>query len=74
MHFFKKSAFDIIGLPCSSNSKESACNAGDQGSIPGWGRSSGEGNGKPLQFSCLENPMDRGACWATVCGVAKSQI
>ena len=46
----------------------------DQGSIPGWGRFPGEGNGSPLQYSCLENPMDRGAWWATVCGVEKSQI
>ena len=46
----------------------------DVGSIPGLGRSSGEGNGKPLQYSCLENPMDRGAWWAIVHGVAKSQI
>ena len=44
---------------------------GDLGSIPGLGRSSGEGNGNPLQYSCLENPMDRGAWWATVHGVAK---
>ena len=51
----------------------SACNAGDLGSIPGLGRSPGEGNGSPLQYSCLENPMDRGACWATVHGVAKSR-
>ena len=53
--------------------KESACNAGDPGLIPGWGRSPGEGNGNPLQHSCLENPMDRGAWQATVHGVAKSQ-
>ena len=46
---------------------------GDLGSIPGSGRSPGEGNGKPLQYFCLENPMDRGAWWATVHGVAKSQ-
>ena len=58
------------GLPCSSNGKESA---GDQGSIPGLGRSSGEGNGNPLQYSCLENSMDREAWRATVRGVAKSQ-
>ena len=51
----------------------SACNAGDLGSIPGSGRSPGEGNGNPLQYSCLENPMDGGAWWATVHGVAKSQ-
>ena len=50
----------------------SACNAGDPGLIPGLGRSSGEGNGNPLQYSCLENPMDRGAWQATVHGVAKS--
>ena len=62
----------FIGLPCSSNGKESACNAGDQGSIPGLGRSSGEGNGNPLQDSCLENPLDREAWWATVRGVTKS--
>ena len=52
---------------------ESACNAGDQGSIPGLGRPSGEGNGNPLQYFCLENSMDRGAWQATVHGVAKSQ-
>ena len=51
--------------------KESACNAGDQGLIPGLGRSTGEGNGKPLQYSCLGNPMDRGAWWATVHEVAR---
>ena len=53
--------------------KASACNVGDLSSIPGWGRSPGEGNGNPLQYSCLENPMDGGACWATVHSVAKSQ-
>ena len=60
-------------FPAGSDGKASAYNAGDPGSIPGWGRSSGEGNGNPLQYSCLENPMDRGAWWATVHGVAKSQ-
>ena len=55
-----------------SNCKESACNAGDLVSIPGSGRSPGEGNGYPLQYSCLENPMDRGAWRATVHGVTKS--
>ena len=50
----------------------SACNAGDLGSIPGLGRSPGDGNGDPLQYSCLENPMDGGAWQATVHGVAKS--
>ena len=53
--------------------KESPCNAGDSDSIPGSGRSPGEGNGNLLQYFCLENPMDRGAWWATVHGVAKSQ-
>ena len=53
--------------------KESACNAGDPGSIPGLGRSPGEGNGNPLQYSCLENPMDGGAWWAIVRRVAKSR-
>ena len=53
---------------------ESACNAGDPGSIPGLGRSPGEGNGNPLQYSCLENPTDGGAWQATVHGVAKSWI
>ena len=54
-------------------SKVSSCNEGDLGSIPGSGRSPGEGNGNPLQYSCLENPMDRGARWATVHGVTKSR-
>ena len=56
-----------------SEVKASACNAGDLGSIPELGRTLGEGNGNPLQYSCLENPMDRGAWWATVHGVAKSR-
>ena len=62
-----------MGFPYSSVSKQSACSAGDLGLILGLGRSLGEGNGNPLQLSCLENPMDRGAWWATVHGVAKSQ-
>ena len=53
--------------------KESAYNVGDLGSIPGSGRSPGEGNGNPLQDSCLENPMDGGAWWAAVHGVTKSR-
>ena len=60
-----------MGFPGGSDSKESTCNVGDLGSIPGLGRSSGEGNGNPLQYSCLGNPMDRGAWWATVHGVAR---
>ena len=56
-----------------SDSKASACNAGDPGSIPGLGGSSGEGNGNPLHYSCLENPMDIGAWWAAVHGVARSR-
>ena len=59
-------------FPDASDGKESACNVGDLGSIPGWGRSPGEGNGNPLQYSCLRNPMDRGAWWATVHGVTES--
>ena len=59
-------------FPGGSDGKASAYNAGDPGSIPGLGRSPGEGNGNPLQYSCLKNPMDRGAWWATVHGVAES--
>ena len=62
-----------IGCAFSSDGKASAYKVGDLGSIPGSGRSSGEGNGKPLQYPCLENPMDQGAWWATVHGVAKSR-
>ena len=61
----------IQGFPGGSEVKASAWNAGDPGSIPGWGRSPGEGNGNPLQYYCLKNPMDRGAWQATVHGVAK---
>ena len=60
-----------MGFPHSSISKESARNAGDQGSIPRLGRSPGEGNSNPLQYSCLENPMNRGAWRATVHGVPR---
>ena len=56
-----------------SDGKAFAYNAGDLGSIPGSGRSPGEGNGNPPQYSCLENPMDGGAWWAIVHGVPKSQ-
>ena len=58
----------LTGFPRGLIGKEPACNAGDQGSIPGPGRSSEEGNGNPPQYSCLENPMDRGAWRATVHG------
>ena len=61
-----------MGFLGSSDGKEPACNAGEPGSIPGLGRSLGEGHGYPLQYSCLENPMDRKAGQATVHGVAKS--
>ena len=53
--------------------KEITCNVGDLGSIPGSGRSPGGGHGNPLQYSCLENPMDRGAWWATVHAISKSR-
>jgi len=62
-----------MDFPGGSDSKESTFSAGDPGSIPGSGRSPGEENGYPLQYSCLENSMDRGAWWATVHGVTKSQ-
>jgi len=61
-----------LGFSGGSDSKESTCNAGDTGLIPGLGRSPGGGHGDPLKYSCLENPMDRGAWQATVHGVAKS--
>ena len=63
-----------LGFPDGSAVKEAACDAedaGKEGLIPGWGRSPGGGNGNLLQYSCLENPMDRGAWWSTVCGVTK---
>ena len=61
------------GFPGGSDGKESACRAGDPSSVPGLGRSSREENGSPLQYSCLENPMDRGGAWqATVHEFAKS--
>ena len=63
-----------FGFPCGSDGKESACNAGDPGSIPGSGRSPGEGNGNPLRYSCLENPMDREAWQATVHEAAQNWI
>ena len=59
-------------IPGGSEVKAAACNVGDLGLIPGSGKSPGEGNGNPLQYSCLENPMDGGAWWASVHGVAES--
>ena len=63
----------LLGFPGGSVGKASACNAEDLGLIPGSGSSPGEGNGNPLQYSCLENSMDGGACWAAVHGAAKSR-
>ena len=63
-----------MDFPGVSDGKESTCNAGDPGLTPGSGRSPGEWNGYPLQYSCQGNPMDRGAWWATVHGVAKSRM
>ena len=63
----------IQGFRRGSDGQEFSCNVGDLGSIPGLGRSPRGGHGNPLQYSCLENAMDRGAWWATVHGVAKSQ-
>ena len=65
---------DTPGLPGGSDRKESACNAGNLSSIPGLGRSPGDGDSYPLQYSCLENSMDRGNWQAIVHGVAKSQL
>ena len=71
--FICKEVTVFWGFPGGSDGKESAHNVGDPGSIPGSGRSFGEGNDNPLQYSCLEDSMDRGAWWATVYGVTKSQ-
>ena len=75
-HRFRRPPITIINsclsFPGGSEHKESASNAGDGGSIPGLGRSPGGGHGNPLQYSCLENPRDRGAWWAAVHGVTKS--
>ena len=62
----------FLGFPGGSDGKESACSVGDLGSVTGLGRSPGGGHSNPFQYSCLENPMDRGAWWATVHEVAKS--
>ena len=61
----------LRAFPGGSEGKESACNAGDPGSVSGLGRSPGEGNGNRLQYSCLENSMDRGAWWGTVRGLQR---
>ena len=66
-------SLSLPDFPSGLEGKASACNEGDRGSIPGSGRSPGEGNGNPVQYYCLENPMDRGVWQATVYGVAKSQ-
>ena len=71
--FFFFLVLHLMGFPRGSEGKESACNAGDLGSILGLGISPGGGHGNPLKYSCLENPMDRGAWQATVHGVAKSR-
>ena len=68
---FGDASFRALGFPGDSVVKNLPVNAGDMGLIPGSGRSPGEGNGNPLQYSCLENPRDRGAWWAAVHGVAK---
>ena len=62
-----------MGFPGGPVSRESTCNAGDPGLIPGSGRTPGGGHGNPRQYSCLENPRDGGAWWAAVSGVAQSQ-
>ena len=62
-----------MGFPGGSDGKVSVYNVGEPGSIPGSGRSPGEGNGTPLQYSCLENPMEGGTWWVTVHGVAKNR-
>ena len=64
--------FRLISGKICSDGKASACNAGDPSSVPGKGRSSGEGNGNPLQYSCLENPVDGGAWRATVHGIEEN--
>ena len=72
-HTFIQTQITYKSFPGSSDGKESACNSSDPDSIPEWGQSPGEGNGNPLQYSCLENSMDRGTWQATVHGTAKSQ-
>ena len=71
--FSENTKYVLLLFPGSSDGKESACSAGDPSSIPGSGRSPGKRNDNPFQYSSLENPMDRGAWWATVHGVTKSR-
>ena len=71
--FYTQECLRIVDFPAVSDGKESACNTGDSCSISGSGRSPGEGNGNPLQYSWLENSMNRGAWQATVHGISKSQ-
>ena len=72
--FFERNSNNLgVGFSCGSAGKESACNVGNLGLIPGLGRPPGEGEGYPLQYFCLENPMDRGTWYPTVHGVAESQ-
>ena len=75
LHGWKEKShhLNISCFPGGSGGKESACNAGDLGSISGLGRSSGGRHGNPLQYSCLKNSMDRGTWWAAVCAVVKSR-
>ena len=73
MHQNIKELHHQVGFPGSSEVKVPVCNGGDQDLIPELGRSPGEGNGNPLQYFCLENPLNGGAWWATVYGIARSQ-
>ena len=73
LFFFRQNAISYLLDSSGLDGKESACSVGDPGSIPGSGRSPGEGNGYPFQYPCLENFMDRGAWWVTVHAVTKSQ-
>ena len=70
---FDRSLWQTVNFSGGSEGKASACDVGDPGSVPGWGRSPGEGNGHPLRCSCLENPLDKGAWWTAIHGVTKSQ-
>ena len=72
-NYWNKLGDEEVIFPGGSGGKASACNAGNPGLIPGSGRSPGEGNDNPPQYSCLGNPMDRGAWWPTVHGTTKSQ-